>query len=289
MSGRATMLVSILAGLVIAGYFLASQNRTPEAEATANSSNRTLIATPATLETASAGSITPPEAAPHPTDIAINDYLCSACEGIDRQTNPFAAESVQEAQWMHRRGFPTLSQRAWVDGATIDEVESKALEESNNPAWALELIRKRCGEEGVPMRICLDELSRARHLLQTQNLEYASYVISESSFRLGADRSRFASNPTEARHFLSEAVREMALAGLRGDGKARFELIRIADDAPPWFSDRDFAHALASAMSTHEVMSRARQLRGLPPMTPEYRPSISAEATAREIARLPGP
>ncbi|MFN3965514.1 MAG: hypothetical protein ACK4JC_08850 [Silanimonas lenta] len=283
------MLVSILVGLVFAGFFLANQKQTPEVGVATNSSNRISFATPATLEATSGGSITAPEAVPRPTDIAINDYLCSACGGVDRQTNPFTAESVQEAQWMYRKGFPTLSQRTWVDGATIDEVERRALKEGDNPVWVLELIRKRCSQEGVPMRICLDELSRARRLLQTQKLEYASYVISESCFRLAVDRSRFESNPTEARHLLSEAVREITLAGLRGDGKARFELIRIAGNAPPWFSDRDFAHAIASAMSTHEVISRARQLRGLPPMAPEYRPSISAEATARQITQLPGP
>jgi hypothetical protein len=218
----------------------------------------------------------------------LGEYLCISCEGIDPGEDPFVAESEEEARWMFRRGFPTRKQRSWVDLASIEEVERKALDEGDNPSWALELIRKRCSISNNEIRFCKDELSRARQLLQTRNLDYASYVISEGSVRIGNDRSLFESEPAEARRLLTEAIREMTLAGLRGDGKARFELSRIASDAPPWYSQRDFARAVSSALNAHEVTARARSLRGLPPVLPEFRPSRSAEDVARQMAILPG-
>jgi len=285
MNRRSLMLAAALTSITIVGGLVVWKELSPASpRVAAESSPLQYTKAP---PTAVPGTPAPTTAAPTAAAPAIAAasallaaYQCADCPAAAAAENPFVADSVAEALWMQQNAFPTPSQRAWTDAASLADVEARALREGGD-VWLLELVRKRCAVGDA--RLCaLDELGRAR-LLAFDGRIYANYVLAESNARLA--QAEEGSVPLAVSFWARRsAPKELFTAALRGDGKAMNHLAVLMEQMDrarrPW-SANDLRRAFSSAISSQEVYAAHAAATGQVPRQWPLRPSRSHDEAVR--------
>lgn len=124
-----------------------------------------------------------------------------------------SAESEQEARWLAGRGYPSADQLANLEGASIDELKSKA---ASGDLVAAAVFGRRLIEMGQTMEglVALDQAA-------INGSVYADYVFAEAYLNDTKLRDR-----TEGAAYLRRAF-------LQGDWKATAELYQALPDITP--------------------------------------------------------